>query len=56
MPESGRSANDRVNAVDHESIQYAIDNPDKSRGWLEAYLIRRRAPDAEKLPPLPKLR
>ena len=47
-----RAANDRVNELDHESILYAVNNPDKARGWLEAYLIRARTRHPEKLPPL----
>ena len=51
-----RAANDRINELDHEAILHAVDNPDSSRGWLEAYLIRARAPHPEKLAPLPPLR
>lgn len=51
-----RAANDRINNLDHEAILYAQANPDKSRGWLEAYLIRQRAPHPDKLPPLPSLK
>lgn len=47
-----RAANDRINELDHEAILHAQMNPDKARGWLEAYLIRARAPHPEKLPPL----
>jgi xylose isomerase len=47
-----RAANDRINEVDHESILYAQMNPDKARGWLEAHLIRARAPHPERLAPL----
>lgn len=47
-----RAANDRINSVDHEAIAYARANPDKTRGWLEAYLIRARARDPERLSPL----
>ena len=47
-----RAANDRVNAINHESVLYCQQHPDKSRGWLEAYLIRQRAPKPENLPPL----
>ena len=31
-------------------------NPDKARGWLEAYLVRARAPHPDRLPPLLKPR
>ncbi|MCH8805780.1 MAG: TIM barrel protein [Planctomycetes bacterium] len=51
-----RAANDRISALDNEAILYSQANPDKTRGWLEAYLIRQRAPHADKLPPLPPLR
>lgn len=47
-----RSANDRINELDHESILYAVNNPEKARGWLEAYLIRARAKYPERLPKL----
>ena len=50
-----RAANDRINSLDHEKIIYSTMHPDKSRGWLEAYLIRIRALNPEKLPPLPEL-
>ncbi len=51
-----RAANDRINSLDHESIIWATEHPEKSRGWLEAYLIRRRAMHPEKLSPLPSLK
>ncbi len=51
-----RAANDRINGLDHEAILYAQMNPDKARGWLEAYLIRARAPYPERLAPLPRPR
>jgi xylose isomerase len=51
-----RAANDRIEALDHESIAYAVNHPDKARGWLEAYLVRQRAPHPEKLGPLPPLK
>jgi len=44
-----RAANDRVDALDHESIVYAVNHPDKARGWLEAYLVRARAKHPERL-------
>lgn len=50
-----RAANDRINELDHESILHSIENPESSRGWLEAYLIRARAPHPDRLAPLPKL-
>ena len=51
-----RAANDRVNATDHESVLHCQQHPDKSRGWLEAYLIRQRALKPENLPPLPPVK
>ncbi len=48
-----RAANDRINAMDHEKVVAAANEPHLHRGWLEAYLIRARAPHPEKLPPLP---
>jgi xylose isomerase len=44
-----RAANDRVNAFDHEAILHAHAHPDQARGWLEAYLIRARAPHPDRL-------
>ncbi|MBP7745881.1 MAG: TIM barrel protein [Phycisphaerae bacterium] len=49
-----RAANDRINEMDHEAILYAQMHPDKTRGWLEAYLIRARASHPERLAPLAK--
>ncbi len=51
-----RAANDRVNSLDHEKVIWATTHPDKARGWLEAYLIRKRAIHPENLPPLEELR
>ncbi len=48
-----RAANDRVNALDHEKVIWATTHPQQERGWLEAYMIRRRAPRPENLEPLP---
>ncbi len=47
-----RAANDRINEVDHEAVLDAHARPDERRGWLEAYLVRARAPHPERLPPL----
>lgn len=47
-----RAANDRVDEVDHEAVLDAHACPDARRGWLEAYLVRARAPHPERLPPL----
>jgi xylose isomerase len=49
-----RSANDRVNSLDHEAIMHAHAHPDRARGWLEAHLVRMRAPSATRLAPLPR--
>ncbi len=50
-----RTANDRINSVDHASIMEAVMAPHQHRGWLEAYLIRARAPGSQ-LKPLAKLK
>ncbi len=47
-----RAANDRINSLDHARIIEATNHPDTHRGWLEAYLIRARAPHNSSLPPL----
>jgi xylose isomerase len=47
-----RAANDRINGLDHEAILFARDHPDRTRGWLEAYLVRARAAHPERLPKL----
>jgi xylose isomerase len=49
-----RAANDRVNAFDHEAIMHAHAHPARARGWVEAYLVRARAPDPSRLAPLPR--
>ena len=49
-----RAANDRVNELDHEAIMFAHEHPDKARGWLEAHLIRARAPHPDRLMSLPR--
>jgi len=51
-----RAANDRINSLDHEKVIWATTHPDKARGWLEAYLIRKRAMHPENLSPLEELR
>lgn len=51
-----RAANDRINSLDHESLVWASEHPDKARGWIEAYMVRARAPHPEKLAALPKLK
>lgn len=50
-----QAAADRINALDHEQVIWAVTHPDRARGWLEAYLIRQRASAATRLPPLPPL-
>lgn len=52
--DSLRAMNDRINALDHESVIWATEHPDKARGIIEALLIRARAPKPEALSPLPK--
>jgi len=47
-----RAANDRINGLDHVAIVEATMKPDANRGWIEAYLLRQRAPDASRLPAL----
>jgi xylose isomerase len=51
-----RAANDRINGLDHEQVIWATMHPDKARGWLEAYLIRKRAPHPDRLPLLPPVK
>jgi len=51
-----RAAIDRIEALDHESIVYAVNHPDKARGWLEGYLVRARALHPERLGPLPPVK
>jgi xylose isomerase len=50
-----RAANDRINSLDHAKIIECTMHPERCRGWLEAYLIRMRAPNPQKLPPLWKM-
>jgi xylose isomerase len=50
-----KAMNDRINSLDHEKIIYAHLHPDKARGYLEALLIRARAPHPDRLSPLPEL-
>ena len=49
------AADDRINSLDHGQVLWATEHPDQARGWLEAYLIRARAPHAERLRPLPPI-
>ena len=45
-----RAANDRINAIDHEAVIEATMDPANKRGFIEAYLIRARAPESSELP------
>ncbi len=47
-----RAASARVGQLDHEAILHAHAHPDRCRGWLEAYLLRARAPASARLRPL----
>ena len=47
-----RAACDRVNSLDYELIVEAVEAPDRFRGFLEAYMIRKRAPQTTILPPI----
>ncbi|MDH7516584.1 MAG: TIM barrel protein [Bacteroidota bacterium] len=51
-----RAAADRIQSVDHESVLYAVEHPDRARGWLEAYLVRLRSANPRLLPPLDDVR
>lgn len=51
-----RAANDRINSLDHESLVWASEHPDQARGWIEAYMVRARAMDAGRLPPMGKVK
>jgi xylose isomerase len=50
-----RAAAGRLEDVDHESVLFAANHPDRARGWLEAYLVRLRARHPDRLSPLPPL-
>lgn len=47
-----RAACDRVNHLDHELIIEAVETPSEHRGFLEAYMVRARAPRSTVLPPM----
>ncbi|MDX1547433.1 MAG: TIM barrel protein, partial [Rhodothermales bacterium] len=47
-----RAANDRIDALDHARLVEAAEQPDRHRGWIEAHLIRARAPHPDRLPPI----
>lgn len=49
-----RAAIDRVEELDHEAVLFSHNQPDQSRGWLEAYLTRARAARPRALSPLPR--
>jgi xylose isomerase len=51
-----QSSIDRINDLDHESIIYAANNPEKARGWIDQYLIRARAKYPERLRTLPPVK
>ena len=44
-----RAMNDRIDSLDHEKVIDSTYDPANNRGWLEAYMIRQRWPNA-KLP------
>ncbi len=50
-----KAMNDRINSLDHESIIWAANHPDKARGYIEAALLRARYPGTKGLSPMPKL-
>ena len=52
--EAINAAAERVNAMDHASIVWATEHPDRARGWIERYLIRTRTPQPGSLEPLPR--
>jgi len=49
-----RAGCDRINNLDHEAILFSHEHPDRARGWLEAHLIRARAPRGDALAPIPR--
>ncbi|HET7560194.1 MAG TPA: TIM barrel protein [Limnochordia bacterium] len=49
-----RAMNDRIDALDHEKLLGAANNPARNRGYVEAALIRARAHDPSKLSPMPE--
>lgn len=48
-----RAMNERINNLDHEKVIECTTYPYKHRGYLEALMIRARAPQGAKLSPLP---
>ena len=51
-----RAACERIESLDHEAILTAHARPDRNRGWIEAYLLRMRAPKPERFDPLERPR
>jgi xylose isomerase len=47
-----RIANERIEGLDHEHVLQCATYPEIDRGWIEAHLNRRRAPNPENLWPL----
>lgn len=47
-----RAANDRIESIDHEHVLECAAYPEIDRGWIEAHLIRKRAPNPDRFPPL----
>jgi xylose isomerase len=47
-----RAACARIGELDHEAILHAAEHPESARGWIEAYLLRARAPVSARLAPL----
>ena len=51
-----RVVTDRINSLDHETLVWASEHPNKARGWIEAYMVCARAMNPAKLPALGKLK
>lgn len=49
-----RAAADRVNGLDHEAVLFSHNHPERSRGWLEGYMVRQRAARPERLGAWPR--
>ncbi|MCG8458258.1 MAG: hypothetical protein MI919_18420, partial [Holophagales bacterium] len=47
-----RAANDRINGLDHGRLVEAARKPSSHRGFVEAHLIRQRAPESTRLAPI----
>ena len=50
-----KAMNDRINAMDHEAVLAATNNPAANRGVIEAILIRARAMNTKGLSPMPEV-